>query len=112
VEPTASSSDAGVSIQGALDRGTVAPLRTIADRQDRVSRDDFGKVAAFCRTGARINLGEARRWSHPAITSLNPGTRLPDVPIAVFQRADASGTPSTARAIWPRRAAIGGSRWG
>jgi phosphate transport system substrate-binding protein len=43
-------------------------------------------------TLARIYLGEIRNWSHPAIRSLNPELVLPDAPIAVFQREDASGT--------------------
>jgi len=43
-------------------------------------------------TLARIYLGEIRNWSHPAIRSLNPELTLPDAPIAVFQREDASGT--------------------
>jgi phosphate transport system substrate-binding protein len=43
-------------------------------------------------TLARIYLGEIRRWSHPAIAGLNPDLSLPDAPIAVLQRSDASGS--------------------
>ncbi|MEI6158685.1 MAG: phosphate ABC transporter substrate-binding protein PstS [Roseococcus sp.] len=43
-------------------------------------------------TLARIYLGQIRNWSHPAIKTLNPEVTLPDAPIAVFQREDASGT--------------------
>jgi phosphate transport system substrate-binding protein len=43
-------------------------------------------------TLARIYLGEITRWSDPAIRALNPGTTLPDVPIAVVHRSDGSGT--------------------
>lgn len=41
---------------------------------------------------ARIYLGEIVQWSDPAIARLNPGRRLPGLPIAVVHRADGSGT--------------------
>ncbi|MCK7114410.1 phosphate ABC transporter substrate-binding protein PstS [Enterobacter kobei] len=39
-----------------------------------------------------IYLGNIRRWNDKAITRLNPGLNLPDIPIAVIRRADGSGT--------------------
>jgi len=41
---------------------------------------------------AGIFLGEVKKWNDPAISSVNPGVNLPDLPINVVERADASGT--------------------
>lgn len=43
-------------------------------------------------TIAKIFLGEITRWDDTAIAGLNPHLRLPDAPIAIVHRADASGT--------------------
>ena len=40
----------------------------------------------------RIFLGEITKWNDPAIAKANPGVTLPDLPITVVRRADASGT--------------------
>ena len=41
---------------------------------------------------ADIFLGTITRWNDPRLTELNPGVSLPDQPITVVRRADASGT--------------------
>ena len=41
---------------------------------------------------ASIYLGDIKRWSDPAIAQLNPGVRLPNIPITVVHRSDGSGT--------------------
>jgi phosphate transport system substrate-binding protein len=41
---------------------------------------------------AKIFMGAVKEWNDPAIAALNPGTKLPDMPIAVIHRADGSGT--------------------
>ena len=41
---------------------------------------------------AEIYLGKIIRWDDPAIARLNPGVALPNLPIAVIHRSDASGT--------------------
>lgn len=41
---------------------------------------------------AAIYLGKITDWNDPAIAALNPGAKLPDLPIVVVHRADASGT--------------------
>lgn len=41
---------------------------------------------------AGIFLGEIRRWNDPALAAANPGVELPDEPITVVVRSDASGT--------------------
>jgi phosphate transport system substrate-binding protein len=41
---------------------------------------------------ANIYLGSITKWNDPAITSLNPGTTLPNNAIAVVHRSDSSGT--------------------
>src|SRR5215471_19101548 len=40
----------------------------------------------------KIFLGEITKWNDPAIAKANPGVTLPDLPITVVRRADASGT--------------------
>lgn len=41
---------------------------------------------------ANIFLGKITKWNDPAITSTNPGAKLPDTPILVAHRSDGSGT--------------------
>jgi len=43
-------------------------------------------------TIAAIFLGEITRWNDPQIALLNPGVRLPPLPITVVHRSDGSGT--------------------
>lgn len=45
-------------------------------------------------TLAAIFLGKITKWSDPKIAALNPGATLPDEPIQVAHRSDASGTTS------------------
>jgi phosphate transport system substrate-binding protein len=40
----------------------------------------------------KIFAGKIKTWNDPALTSLNPGVKLPAEPIAVVHRSDASGT--------------------
>ena len=41
---------------------------------------------------ASIYLGKITKWNDPAITSLNPGVKLPNAAIMVVHRSDGSGT--------------------
>jgi phosphate transport system substrate-binding protein len=41
---------------------------------------------------ADIYLGKIAKWNDPAIAKLNPGVKLPDMPITVVHRFDGSGT--------------------
>ena len=41
---------------------------------------------------ADIFLGHVNRWNDPAIRALNPGLKLPDMPISVVHRTKGSGT--------------------
>ncbi|MCA1936004.1 phosphate ABC transporter substrate-binding protein PstS [Asticcacaulis sp.] len=41
---------------------------------------------------ADIYMGKVKRWDDPAIRALNPGLKLPHLPITVIHRADGSGT--------------------
>ncbi len=41
---------------------------------------------------ADIYLGAIKRWGDPRISALNPGLKLPNLPITVVHRADGSGT--------------------
>lgn len=39
-----------------------------------------------------IYLGQIKRWNDPKLAVLNPGVKLPDLPITVAHRSDGSGT--------------------
>ncbi|WP_407275352.1 phosphate ABC transporter substrate-binding protein PstS [Halothiobacillus sp. DCM-1] len=41
---------------------------------------------------ADIMMGKITKWNDPAFEKLNPGKKLPDMPITVVHRSDASGT--------------------
>lgn len=41
---------------------------------------------------AGIYLGDITKWNDPALTTINPGKNLPDMPIIVAHRSDGSGT--------------------
>lgn len=43
-------------------------------------------------TIAGIFLGQVKKWNDPKLTTLNPGTKLPDQEIVVVHRSDGSGT--------------------
>jgi phosphate transport system substrate-binding protein len=41
---------------------------------------------------ANIYLGTVTKWNDPSLAAANPGVALPNIPIAVVHRSDASGT--------------------
>jgi phosphate transport system substrate-binding protein len=41
---------------------------------------------------AKIFQGQIKKWNDPAITALNPGTKLPSTAIVIARRSDSSGT--------------------
>ena len=41
---------------------------------------------------ASIYLGEIKKWNDPQIAAINPGAKLPNLPITVVHRSDGSGT--------------------
>jgi phosphate transport system substrate-binding protein len=51
-----------------------------------------GKLVLDGKTLADIYRGEIKMWDAPAIAKLNKGVNLPNLPITVVVRADASGT--------------------
>jgi phosphate transport system substrate-binding protein len=51
-----------------------------------------GQVRLSAESLAGIYLGHIRRWNAPEIAALNPGLRLPNLPITVVHRSDGSGT--------------------
>ena len=73
--------------------------------------DGVDDLSLSTRTVARIFDGAITRWNDPAIAAENPGTPLPDARIAVFYRADESGTTenftthlaASAEDAWPHR---------
>jgi phosphate transport system substrate-binding protein len=44
---------------------------------------------------AQIFLGQLTRWNDPRIAQLNPGVKLPSLPITLVYRSDGSGTTAT-----------------
>ncbi len=76
---------------------------------------------------ADIYLGKVKKWNDPAIAALNPGVKLPNMPITVVHRSDGSGTTyiftdflshvspewkekvGTAKSVqWPAPSSVGG----
>ncbi|MDB5415142.1 MAG: hypothetical protein JWR10_3477 [Rubritepida sp.] len=53
-----SAEEAGVANQAELDGSTLQLLKTLGDRRGRVTRQDFGKVAAFYRGRAGSAMSE------------------------------------------------------
>ena len=51
-----------------------------------------GQVKLTGAVLADIFLGEITKWGDPKIKALNPGVRLPNLPITVVHRSDGSGT--------------------
>jgi phosphate transport system substrate-binding protein len=51
-----------------------------------------GQVKLSGELLAEIFLGDVKTWGDPAIAALNPGVKLPAVPITVVHRSDGSGT--------------------
>ena len=51
-----------------------------------------GQVKLSGAVLADIYLGVVKRWNDPRIATLNPGVKLPNLPITVVHRSDGSGT--------------------
>jgi phosphate transport system substrate-binding protein len=51
-----------------------------------------GQVKLTGAVLASIYLGEIKVWSDPRIQALNPGVKLPTLPVTVVHRSDGSGT--------------------
>lgn len=71
-----------------LTLGAVVPTYNVKGIQTglKFDGDTLGKIFA----------GKITKWNDPALVALNPGTTLPDQPIAVAHRSDGSGTT----AVW------------
>jgi phosphate transport system substrate-binding protein len=71
-----------------LTLGAVIPAYNVKGVQTglKFDGDTLGKIFA----------GKLTKWNDPALVALNPGTTLPDQPIAVAHRSDGSGTT----AVW------------
>ena len=48
-----------------------------------------------------IFRGSIRNWNDPKVAALNPGSKLPDLKIALVMREEASGTTDTLAALIP-----------
>jgi phosphate transport system substrate-binding protein len=51
-----------------------------------------GQVKLTGAVLANIYMGKIAKWNDPAIAQLNPGVKLPNLPITVVHRSDGSGT--------------------
>jgi phosphate transport system substrate-binding protein len=51
-----------------------------------------GEIRFTGRLLADIFLGKIRSWNDPEIQAINPGLKLPNIPITVVHRVDGSGT--------------------
>ncbi|PZU08203.1 phosphate ABC transporter substrate-binding protein PstS [Sphingomonas sp.] len=64
-----------------------------------------GQIRLSAEVLADIYLGRVRRWNAPPIAGLNPGMRLPNLPITVVHRSDGSGTTFLFTSYLARRSA-------
>ncbi|HKP79691.1 MAG TPA: phosphate ABC transporter substrate-binding protein PstS [Phenylobacterium sp.] len=86
--------------------GGVAPIVNLPDLQP-------GQLKLTGPVLADIFLGTVKKWNEPAIAALNPGVKLPNLPITVVHRSDGSGTTflftSYLTAVAPKWASVGAS---
>ena len=86
--------------------GGVVPILNLPDLQP-------GQLKLTGPVLADIFLGKLKKWNDPAIAALNPGVKLPNLPITVVHRSDGSGTSflftSYLTAVAPQWASVGAS---
>lgn len=86
--------------------GGVVPIVNLPDLQP-------GQLKLTGSVLADIFLGKVKKWNEPAIAALNPGVKLPNLPITVVHRSDGSGTSflftSYLAAVAPQWASVGAS---
>ncbi len=84
--------------------GGVVPIVNLPDLQP-------GQLKLTGVVLADIFLGTVKKWNDPAIVALNPGVKLPNLPITVVHRSDGSGTSflftSYLTAVAPKWASVG-----
>lgn len=87
-------SDAPVNGQDLDSRRQVQFPAIIGGTVPIVNLDGFkpGELRVTGPVLAEIFMGSISRWNDAKLTALNPGKKLPNVPIAVVHRADGSGT--------------------
>lgn len=78
----------GIAFNLPITLGDVVPTYNLPGVSSGLVFDGFTLAAIF--------LGEIRSWADPQIALLNPGVRLPPLPITVVHRSDGSGTTN----IW------------
>jgi phosphate transport system substrate-binding protein len=86
--------------------GGVVPIVNLPDLQP-------GQLRLTGPVLADIFLGKLKKWNDAPIAALNPGVKLPNLPITVVHRSDGSGTSflftSYLTAVAPQWAAVGAS---
>lgn len=86
--------------------GGVVPIVNLPDLQP-------GQLKLTGPLLADIFLGTIKKWNDPALVALNPGVKLPNLPITVVHRSDGSGTSflftSYLTAVAPKWASVGAS---
>jgi phosphate transport system substrate-binding protein len=86
--------------------GGVVPIVNLPDLQP-------GQLKLTGPVLAEIFLGKVKKWNDAPIASLNPGVKLPNLPITVVHRSDGSGTSflftSYLTAVAPQWAPVGAS---
>lgn len=91
---TFGATDAPVSGQDLDNRKQVQFPAIIGGTVPIVNLDGFkpGELRVTGSVLAEIFMGNISRWNDTKLAVLNPGKKLPDLPIAVVHRADGSGT--------------------
>ena len=91
---TFGATDAPVSGENLDKLGQVQFPAIIGGTVPVVNLDGFkpGELRITGTVMAEVFMGTVSKWNDPKLVALNPGKKLPDIPITVVHRADGSGT--------------------
>ena len=91
---TFGATDAPVKGEELDQRGQVQFPAIIGGTVPVINLDGFkpGELRITGPVLAEMFLGKITKWNDPKFAALNPGKRLPDLPITIIHRADGSGT--------------------
>jgi phosphate transport system substrate-binding protein len=91
---TFGATDAPVKGEELDNRGQVQFPAIIGGTVPVVNLDGFkpGELRITGPVMAEMFLGKITKWNDPKFAALNPGKKLPDLPITIIHRADGSGT--------------------
>jgi phosphate transport system substrate-binding protein len=75
-----------------VDKGVILVPATAGSIVVAYNLPDVKELKLSREVYVNIFLGKITKWNDPAITKINEGAKLPDLPISVVYRSDGSGT--------------------